>query len=1137
MSLRPSFYGGFPGPPEQQQQNEPFQRNQGQERVYPSQAFRPPRQDVAYFSDPSGPGFNSSLAAPHFNGNRFLSPDLYYTQYNYYPNHPEYAFAAGYHPGQQIEQYSVTMAQSPVDPSGSYYVNETNLPASVNSRDNYANKPTSDATAPTMSAGKSRRFSRQRNIKEASSPGTSGEICSQNLEKESNQHTSKQNKKAPIRFSHQRQNDTNVTAVSEKKSESHQKRKSEKENRGTKETGKSASKAKDTNSNKGNVSKPKKNSSNMRFPADERNQASVLLDQLSDGTYECMVCCDRVRQQHAVWNCTKCYNLFHMGCIKKWARSPAAKVEESGWRCPGCQNVTKNVPTSYYCFCGKVREPEWNRGEIPHSCGDACGRARRDNPDCTHPCNILCHPGPCPQCPAMVNKRCRCGRSSSRVRCSRQSGYMCNEPCRKLKNCRLHSCDVICHSGLCQDCDVTVVQECFCGKHTRDVKCGSTEHRAVSPNKMSKGCYSCAEVCGKALSCGNHTCEESCHAGPCASCPLQPSAVTLCPCTQTKLSEIKHEDGSPVIREKCTDPIPTCGKVCQKPLECGGEEIHVCKMLCHTGKCLPCPDGESTVTCRCRKSEKDVDCADYMKMKGYICDRRCNKKRKCGRHKCGQTCCLDNEHACSQICGRKLTCGIHRCDDLCHRGACHTCYNVSFDELRCYCGEQVIFPPIPCGTRPPECSNECTRMHACTHPIRHTCHTDENCPPCVELVKKKCNCGRVMRGNIMCHIDNVSCGAPCRKVLPCGHKCLKPCHKEACTNPAEPCKQPCSIMRVECIHPCANSCHHGESCPVTPCKAMVTLRCPCGHREEQVVCFDGGAAIQSVNSAVCAAKESIDIGKLLRPGGATVRTLHCNEECALIERNRRFAEALQLKDVDYASETKQQYSDFLMHVAKTESAFIRTVERDLINLVESVQWLSSSKQSHPFPIMKREKRQVVHELAEAFKCKSESQDDEPSRNVVVTATKGVSKQPSPLLSDVVLEKSTVERSFSPARPTGRLLSSMKLVSYSSVETSSGNPETNKILPLARNIPSSTSRSVYKQPQSGSRDPEQRPSQHRYEAPTASSGARESTSRYIPPQSRGTGPTTSAPTSRKVAQEKPKLCKSEESHIDYFDMTD
>lgn len=52
-----------------------------------------------------------------------------------------------------------------------------------------------------------------------------------------------------------------------------------------------------------------------------------------------------------------------------------------------------------------MRDPEWNRMDAAHTCGQVCGRSRTDRrPDCTHRCTLLCHPGPCPPCAAHVNR-------------------------------------------------------------------------------------------------------------------------------------------------------------------------------------------------------------------------------------------------------------------------------------------------------------------------------------------------------------------------------------------------------------------------------------------------------------------------------------------------------------------------------------------------------------------------------------------------------------------------------------------------------------------------------------------------------------------------------------------------------------
>ena len=72
-------------------------------------------------------------------------------------------------------------------------------------------------------------------------------------------------------------------------------------------------------------------------------QSDILAEQLAMESYECMVCCDRVRARDEVWSCPRCYHLFHLRCIGRWAISPAAAVN------PGkCVLVCVCV-----CVCGR----------------------------------------------------------------------------------------------------------------------------------------------------------------------------------------------------------------------------------------------------------------------------------------------------------------------------------------------------------------------------------------------------------------------------------------------------------------------------------------------------------------------------------------------------------------------------------------------------------------------------------------------------------------------------------------------------------------------------------------------------------------------------------------------------------------
>lgn len=277
-----------------------------------------------------------------------------------------------------------------------------------------------------------------------------------------------------------------------------------------------------------------------------------------------------------------------------------------------------------------------------------------------------------------------------------------------------------------------VEQACHCGKSSRVVAC---DREAAAAG----GVYACGEPCGRQLDCGNHKCRRPCHPGPCDGCPLVPERVTRCPCGQNDLEKLYERDGA-ARRGSCLDEVPTCGLPCGKRLECGPNGArHTCAALCHAApECPACPL-TTEVRCRCGFMDREVDCRDLKtRADDARCDKRCNRKRACGKHKCGQPCCIEEDHPCPLTCGALLKCKSHRCQEPCHRGACPSCPHVSFDELYCRCGAQVVFPPVACGVRPPDCPNPCTRPHPCGHQVLHNCHDEEACPPCAVLGEKWC---------------------------------------------------------------------------------------------------------------------------------------------------------------------------------------------------------------------------------------------------------------------------------------------------------------------------------------------------------------------------------------------------------------
>ncbi|XP_071943384.1 transcriptional repressor NF-X1-like [Antedon mediterranea] len=745
------------------------------------------------------------------------------------------------------------------------------------------------------------------------------------------------------------------------------------------------------------------------------SQTGTLIEQLTNQTYECMVCCDMIRSTAPTWNCQHCFAVFHIKCIKRWARSNISQLETEGelWMCPGCRNSVLKIPHVYKCFCGKMRDPPNIPGETPHTCGDVCGRKRTSTLKCPHPCNILCHPGPCPPCPATVTVHCLCMKAQQKARCGLKEVYRCAEECGKMRNCGIHKCLEICHAGDCDPCQEKVKQDCF-GQHTsREVVCGG-ELVSIPCDEKENGIYSCLAECARELDCVFHKCKTPCHPGDCEPCQLGPKKLKRCPCSQTLLSDL----GS-FVRSSCRDPIPTCDKTCNKPLKCGGDdEIHLCQSKCHEGECPPCTTGISSIKCRCGNRFVDTPCNDLINLspeEKLTCDRKCNRKMHCGRHKCQNKCCINPEHVCVQSCGRWLSCREHRCEEPCHLGNCHRCYNVSFDELYCYCGQEVMLPPIHCGVKPPPCSETCTRSHPCDHPVRHNCHSETECPPCTELCSKICMGGHEKRNNIPCYLKEFTCGNPCGKQLPCGqHRCCKRCHNDACDS--EACNQPCKVVRLDCGHPCGVPCHGDQPCPKTQCKTKLTISCACGNRTDQAMCLHGGddtqmaQLYQKLTTSNLASKihelksgESMDISSLMAiTDGRKTRQLECNEECALIERNKRFALALQIKNPDFSSKIgPPNYTEFLKEQAKNQPQFVSSVEEAIKDVVHSAQQSKQPKRSYSFQPMNRDKRRVVHELAEFYGCQGQSYDKDPQRSVVVTASKDTCFLPSVSLMDVV----------------------------------------------------------------------------------------------------------------------------------------
>ena len=86
-------------------------------------------------------------------------------------------------------------------------------------------------------------------------------------------------------------------------------------------------------------------------------------------------------------------------------------------------------------------------------CGKRLGQD--DASSCSHNCTLLCHPGPCPSCAAQTVRKCPCGKTSRTVKCGSSNVFLCEATCDKTLSCGVHQCQLPCHAGQCEPCQVT----------------------------------------------------------------------------------------------------------------------------------------------------------------------------------------------------------------------------------------------------------------------------------------------------------------------------------------------------------------------------------------------------------------------------------------------------------------------------------------------------------------------------------------------------------------------------------------------------------------------------------------------------------------------------------------------------------
>jgi transcriptional repressor NF-X1 len=524
-----------------------------------------------------------------------------------------------------------------------------------------------------------------------------------------------------------------------------------------------------------------------QHPAAEKSSAvdlpTRIHEDIDNGQYECVICTSEVVRASRVWSCTICWTVAHLHCVKKWHT-----------------NQTKNSDQN------QNQEPE----QVPTWRCPGCNSALTQEPGSYH---------------------CWCAKDINPRPIPGLSPHSCGQTCSKPRpNCP-HLCSLMCHAGPCPPCTMMgPAQICFCGKHTSTKKCVETDY--------SKG-FSCHEICGDLLPCGEHTCSRPCHSGLCGGCDIPVMSTCYCgreeheiPCNQRDEPQESFNYGQLLSNSKDAasdasdawfDGSFRCDRICGRPFDCGH---HACEQFCHAqdeaiAHCHFAPD--VVTNCPCGKTPLES------LPNGFRAD-----------------CQVPIQH-CNEACEKLLLCG-HRCIEKCHTGACPPCFQKM--DMSCRCGRtssrSVCHGDETSDMYKPQCFRICRATLNCG---RHECG-DHCCPgekKATERRKQKRNAAENFEAE---HI----CLQVCGRQLKCGkHTCQQLCHKGACNSCVEaifeeigcacgrtvlPPLQPCGTKPPECRYECTRSpacghptvshqCHPEEvSCP--KCPFLVEKACICG---------------------------------------------------------------------------------------------------------------------------------------------------------------------------------------------------------------------------------------------------------------------------------------------------------------------
>lgn len=551
--------------------------------------------------------------------------------------------------------------------------------------------------------------------------------------------------------------------------------------------------------------------------------------ELSAETYECIVCCEAVRRADGVWACETCFRVLHAACVAQWRERGGSGAVRPGdpWRCPGCQ-TQHTAPPVDRCLCGGVQRPDANPFLTPHSCGRPCGRRRGGG--CPHPCEAVCHAGPCGPCPAMeaAVRTCGCGRETFRLRCGAAptaAQATCGAACDKPLACgvRAHRCRRACHVGPCDACEHPLMQACYCGRHAEWRACGSGARapRSALLRLADAGSVApCVEVLAPIDGLSGGPSSESPALSPGRASPRQPllvgggggalpaAAQPLPAGPDSEPEQEASEDGEAAEAEEEEEaearipaafplqvqlyllPSPGSASPAAAPPEPGQTEgagdadgalASLLALLRSDGEegGSGAPAGASAALAAAaaalqrqqppRPSPLPGPAAAQASLLPASPSPWLHAAPAPPRPGFGYFSCGDD-------CGGWLDCGLHRCARPCHAGDCEGCPLLPGRLASCACGRPLgpaaaalASARRTCLDPAPTCGLVCGRTgsRGCGHPCPAPCH-DGPCPPCAEPIDVACRCSSVGGGGATTAAAMLPCAQAYRCVAEAG---------------------------------------------------------------------------------------------------------------------------------------------------------------------------------------------------------------------------------------------------------------------------------------------------------------------------------------------------------------------------------